>query len=280
MSGGFLLVDKPAGPTSHDVVEKARRRLKTREIGHAGTLDPPATGLLVFAIGRATALLQFMEFDKTYRAVVRLGAETDTLDATGRVLRTAPVACTAEQAAAAARGLVGKRLQRPPMVSAVKVGGRRLHEIAREGREVDRPEREVEVKRVNVLGVKLPDVEFECDVSSGTYVRVLTTDIGAALGCGAHLLSLRRTRVGPFGVESAVPPQRIGPERLLPPAAGVAHLPERELTDGEAQAVSHGRALRWSGTGLVRLLHRGKLAAIAEGNGKQAKMRRVFPEGL
>lgn len=277
---GFLLVDKPAGPTSHDVVEEARRRLRTREIGHAGTLDPPATGLLLLAAGRATALLQFMEFDKAYRAVVRLGAETDTLDAAGKTLATKPVTCTPEQAAAAVLALKGKRLQRPPMVSAVKVGGKRLHELAREGKTVDRPEREIEVSRVEVVRVTLPDVEFDCDVSSGTYVRVLAEDLGRTLGCGAHLFSLRRTRVGPFRVENAVPPDRIEPARLAPASAGVAHLPARELSMEEAAAVGHGRGVAWGGKGLVRLVLGSRLLAIAEGSGTLAKPRRVFPEGL
>ncbi|MBI2919845.1 MAG: tRNA pseudouridine(55) synthase TruB [Planctomycetes bacterium] len=277
---GFLSVDKPAGPTSHDVVEDARRRLRTREIGHAGTLDPPATGLLVLAVGRATALLQFMEFDKSYRAVVRLGAETDTLDATGKVLATKPVTRSAEEAAAAILALKGKRLQRPPMVSAVKVGGVRLHELAREGKTVERPEREIEVSRVDVVRVALPDVEFDCDVSSGTYVRVLAEDLGRALGCGAHLFSLRRTRVGPFHVENAIPPSGIELSRLAPPSAGVAHLPARELSMEEAAAVGHGRAVAWTGRGLVRLVLGSRLLAIAEGSGTLAKPRRVFPEGL
>ncbi len=277
---GFGLVDKPAGPTSHDVVLTARRVLGSRDIGHAGTLDPPATGLLVLAVGRATTLLQFMDFDKSYRAVLRLGSETDTLDATGKVLKTGAVACTPDEAAAAVRALAGPRLQRPPMVSAVKVGGKRLHELARAGKEVERPERRVIVSRVEVVKVALPDIEFDVDVSSGTYVRVLASDVGTALGCGAHLLSLRRTRVGPFRVDGSVPPKKLTRALLLPPAEGVAHLPAREITDGEAQAVSHGRALRWAGEGLVRLIHGGKLLAVAEGDGKQAKMRRVFPGGL
>ena len=280
MIPGFLLVDKPAGPTSHDIVSEARKRLGTGEIGHAGTLDPPATGLLLLAVGRATALLQFTDFDKSYRAVVRLGAETDTLDAAGKVLSTKPVTCTPDEAAAAARALAGTRKQRPPMVSAVKVGGRRLHELAREGKEVDRPERTVTVSRLDVLRVALPDIELDLDCTSGTYVRVLAADLGAALGCGAHLLSLRRTRVGPFHVADAVPPDRIDASRLIPPVAAVAHLPGREVTAPEADGVSHGRPVSWEGKGLVRLVREGKMCAIAEGDGRMAKVKRGFPEGL
>ncbi|MCC6740835.1 MAG: tRNA pseudouridine(55) synthase TruB [Planctomycetia bacterium] len=277
---GFLLVDKPAGPTSHDVVEDARKRLHTMEIGHTGTLDPPATGLLVLAIGRATAVLQFLDWDKAYRGTARLGVETDTLDATGRVVASRPVTCNADQAAAAFRALAGTRRQRAPMVSAVKVKGKRLHVLARQGKVVDRPERVVTVHRAEVVRVALPDVEFDADVSSGTYVRVLAEEAGRALGCGAHLRALRRTRVGPFRVEDAMKPSEIDASRLRPPAEALAHLPEFALEEGQAQAVSHGRAVRWAGSGLVRMTFGGKLVAVGEGDGKVAKPRRVFPEGL
>ncbi len=277
---GFLLVDKPAGPTSHDVVEDARKHLGTMEIGHTGTLDPMATGLLVLAIGRATTILQFLEWDKGYLATARLGVETDSLDATGKVVASRPVTCTPDQAAAAFRALLGTRKQRPPMVSAVKVKGKRLHAIARQGKTVDRPERLITVHRADVVRVALPDVEFHVDVSSGTYVRVLAEEAGRALGCGAHLKALRRTTVGPFRVEDAVKPAEIDVKRLLPPAQALAHLPEFALDEGQAQAVSHGRVVRWGGTGLVRMTFGGKLRAVGEGDGKVAKPRRVFPEGL
>ncbi|KAF0242291.1 MAG: tRNA pseudouridine55 [Planctomycetota bacterium] len=277
---GFLLVDKPAGPTSHDVVEDARTRLKTMEIGHTGTLDPMATGLLVLAIGRATAILQFLEWDKGYLGTARLGVETDSLDATGKILATRAVTCNDDQAAAAFRALLGTRRQRPPMVSAVKVKGKRLHTLARKGKTVDRPERVITVSKSEVVRVALPDVEFAVDVSSGTYVRVLAEEAGRALGCGAHLKALRRTRVGPFRVEDAVKPSEIDVKRLRPPAEALAHLPEFAMEEGQAQAVAHGRVVRWAGTGLVRMTRDGKLMAVGEGDGKVAKPRRVFPEGL
>ncbi|MEK7469699.1 MAG: tRNA pseudouridine(55) synthase TruB [Planctomycetota bacterium] len=277
---GFLLVDKPAGPTSHDVVEDARTRLKTMEIGHTGTLDPMATGLLVLAIGRATAILQFLEWDKGYLGTAKLGVETDSLDATGKILATRAVTCTADQAAAAFKALLGTRRQRPPMVSAVKVKGKRLHTLARKGKTVERPERTITVSKAEVVRVALPEVEFFVDVSSGTYVRVLAEEAGRALGCGAHLCALRRTRVGPFKVEDAVKPGEIDVKRLRPPAEALAHLPEFALEEGQAQAVAHGRVVRWTGTGLVRMTRDGKLMAVGEGDGKVAKPRRVFPEGL
>jgi tRNA pseudouridine55 synthase len=273
---GWLLVDKPAGPTSHDVVAAARKALGTREIGHAGTLDPQATGLLLLAVGRATALLQFTAFDKGYRAVARLGIETDTLDAAGKVLRESRVTCTPEAARDAFLALRGARKQRPPMVSAVKVAGKRLHALAREGKEVERPERDIEVSRVGVSRVELPDVEFDLDVSGGTYVRSLAEEAGRALGCGAHLLSLRRTRIGPFRVEDAVAPDTVAPSRLLPLHAALAHLPQRELSPAEATGVSHGRPVPWTGKGLVRLHSQSSLVAIAEGDGKKAQPRRVL----
>lgn len=277
---GWLLIDKPAGPTSHDIVDLVRKKLGTNDIGHSGTLDPPATGLLLLAVGRATALLQFTDYDKAYRATARLGIETDTLDATGKTTSTKPVTCSAEQAAAAFKALVGTKRQRPPMVSAVKVKGKRLHTIARQGKTIDRPERVVKVTRADVVKVALPDVEFEVDVSSGTYVRVLAEEAGKALGCGAHLRSLRRTRVGPFKIENAVKFESVGPGTLRPPVEALAHLPEFALEEGQAQAVAHGRVVRWPGEGLVRMTRGGKLLAVGEGDGKVAKPKRVFPEGL
>lgn len=209
---GVAVVDKAPGWTSHDVVAKARGILGTRKVGHAGTLDPDATGVLVLGVGRATRLLRFLQLlPKVYEAEIVLGVETTTLDASGDVTAThdmGAVRLAAVQAAAAT--LTGDIMQVPPMVSALKVGGRRLHELAREGVEVDRDPRPVHVARFEVSATGDPAVfraEVEC--SSGTYVRSLAADLGHALGGGAHLRSLRRTAVGRFTLEEAFPVESV-----------------------------------------------------------------------
>ena len=220
-------MDKPAGMTSHDVVDRARRLLGTRKVGHAGTLDPDVTGVLLLGVGQATRLLRFVvELPKTYAGQVVLGTETTTLDAGGETTATHDMAGVGlDDVRAAAAGLVGDILQVPPMVSAVRVGGRRLHELAREGVEVERAPRPVTVYRFDVPAEVEPGVfavEVEC--SSGTYVRSLAADLGRALGGGAHLRTLRRTAVGPWtvaearAVGAAGPPTRAG--RRRPPPTG------------------------------------------------------------
>jgi len=218
VTDGFAIVDKPAGMTSHDVVGRARRQLSERRIGHAGTLDPDATGVLLLGIGRATRLLQFLSGrDKTYVAEIEFGTETDTLDAAGVVTATYDMqSVTVDDVITAATRFVGDIDQVPPMVSAIKIDGRRLHELAREGIEVERPPRRVHIARFaiepgstvpsGVTGAGGPHplvVRAEIDCSSGTYIRSLAADLGRALGGGAHLKKLRRTRVGPFGIDEA-----------------------------------------------------------------------------
>jgi tRNA pseudouridine55 synthase len=205
VTDGFAIVDKPAGMTSHDVVGRARKQLSERRIGHAGTLDPDATGVLLLGIGRATRLLQFLSgCDKTYVADIELGTETDTLDAAGVVTATHDMrSVTADQVVAAVAQFVGDIDQVPPMVSAIRIDGRRLHELAREGIEIERPARHVHVDRFDIepLGGLVFRAEIDC--SSGTYIRSLAADLGRALGGGAHLRTLRRTRVGRFGIDEA-----------------------------------------------------------------------------
>ena len=209
MTDGFAIVDKPAGMTSHDVVGRARKQLSERRIGHAGTLDPDATGVLLLGIGRATRLLQFLSgCDKTYVADIELGTETDTLDAAGVVTATYDMsAVTFDDVAAAAEQFVGDIDQVPPMVSAIKIDGKRLHELARQGIEVERPARRVHVARLVIEPVPAAPgplvFRAEIDCSSGTYIRSLAADLGRALGGGAHLRVLRRTRVGRFAIDEA-----------------------------------------------------------------------------
>ena len=239
---GLLLVDKPKGVTSHDVVDVVRRGLATRKVGHAGTLDPMATGLLLIGVGRATRLLRFLGgLPKTYEGSIRLGIETTTLDADGDVVREAGVDVTETQVGDAMRALVGESLQRPPAYSAVKVGGRKLYEAAREGERLEAEPRPIRVDAFDLLSYEAPNVTFRVTCSGGTYVRVLASDVGAALSCGAHLIALRRTAIGPYSVDDAVAPDRAG--EPLPLDAAVGHLPRLDLDADEAVAASHGRPL-------------------------------------
>ena len=238
---GLVLIDKPGGITSHDAVASVRRALGTRKVGHAGTLDPMATGLLLMGIGRATRLLRFLgDLPKTYEGSMRLGIETDTLDADGAVTREASVDVTAERLRRAMRDLVGDSWQIPPAYSAVKVGGRKLYEEARAGRPVEAPPRPVHVDAFELTGLEGTDASFRVVCGGGTYVRVLAADVGAALGCGAHLTALRRTAIGPFAAAQAAPPDA---PVLLPPERTVAHLPWVSLEPEEAVAAGHGRVL-------------------------------------
>ena len=239
---GLLLVDKPAGITSHDVVDSVRRTLATRKVGHAGTLDPMATGLLLIGVGRATRLLRFLgALAKTYEGTLRLGVETDTLDADGTVVRESPMEITEEQVSEAMRSRVGESLQRPPDYSAVKVGGRKLYDAARQGDRLEAKPRPIRVDAFDLLSFAPPDATFRVTCSGGTYVRVLASDVGTALSCGAHLTALRRTAIGPHPVEDAVAPDDVGDP--LPVHAAVGHLPRLDLEAEEAVAASHGRPL-------------------------------------
>jgi tRNA pseudouridine55 synthase len=243
---GIALVDKPAGWTSHDVVAKSRGKLGTKKVGHSGTLDPAATGLLVLGVGRGTKLMAYLTgLDKTYTGEAVLGTATSTLDAEGEVTDTWDMAgVTLAQVRAAAADLTGALLQVPPMVSAKKVDGRRLHELARAGIEVEREPVPVHVARYDVDEPVAPGV-FPVTVtcSSGTYVRSLVADLGAALGGGAHLRNLRRHTVGRFSVDEAVTLDALTPEHVLPPLEAFRGT-ERVAVDGEVEAqVRHGAVL-------------------------------------
>ena len=239
-------MDKPAGITSHDVVAHCRRALGQRQVGHGGTLDPSATGVLLVGAGAATRLLRFLSvLPKTYEGEVVLGAETDTLDADGELVVTHDMTgVTLDEVREAATRFVGEIEQVPPMVSAVKVGGRRLHELAREGVEVERAPRPVVVHRFDVdPGPESGVVRITVECSSGTYVRTLAADLGGALGGGAHLRRLRRTAVGPFTLADARPLDEVGPDTLLAPAEAVRHLPSVVVDAETAVAVTHGAVL-------------------------------------
>ncbi len=204
---GILLVDKPAGPTSHDIVHAIRKRFGIRKVGHGGTLDPQATGLLVILLGKGTKLSSyFMTGDKAYEGTMTLGVETNTQDADGEVTREGDCsAVTREQVVEATQRYVGDMMQTPPMVSAVKIKGVPLYKSARKGQTIEREARLIHVYRFDILEFKLPEVRFAVDCTKGTYVRTLSADVGADLGCGAHLSALRRTGAGKLKLEDTTP---------------------------------------------------------------------------
>jgi tRNA pseudouridine55 synthase len=270
---GLAVVDKPAGWTSHDVVAKARGILGERRVGHSGTLDPDATGVLLLGVGSVTRLLRFLTaLGKTYTAEIVLGTETNTLDASGGVTATYEMSgVTLEAARTAAAQLTGPILQIPPMVSAVQVGGKRLHELAREGIEIERDARPVTVHRFDVTLTADPQV-LACEVhcSSGTYVRTLAADLGALLGGGAHLRNLRRTAVGSFTESEA---HGLEDLQLLSPAEAVRDYSRVVVPDETAALVRNGRVLdSFVGAGPWAVCDgRGELLAMYEPHGDQAK---------
>lgn len=252
--GGFVVVDKPAGCTSHDVVARCRRLLGTRKVGHAGTLDPDATGVLIVGVGRATRLLRFASaLRKTYVGEVVLGATTTTLDASGEVTERFDMGDVAlEQVRETARSLTGRIQQVPPMVSALKVGGQRLHELARKGIEVERAPRNVEVFRFEVFETgELGCFRVLVECSSGTYVRVLAADLGARLDGGAYLRILRRVSVGSFTDAEALDLEEVTPSSVRPPNELVRDFPGAVATDELAQALGFGRTVERHNLGVV-----------------------------
>ncbi|CAM3089422.1 tRNA pseudouridine(55) synthase TruB [Skermania piniformis] len=289
---GLLIVDKPSGMTSHDVVSRCRRLLGTRKIGHAGTLDPMATGVLVLGVERATKLLGLLALTtKAYTATIRLGQATSTDDADGELLATTPASGVDEAAiTAAVAALTGAIEQVPARVSAIKVDGRRAHARARAGEEFVLAARPVTVSRFDVLtrrdvGASIDlDVVVEC--SSGTYVRALARDLGAALGVGGHLTALRRTRVGPFTIDQAATLDRVADEpgvSLDIDTAIRAAFPVRTVDEAETAALQHGRWLDSIGiVGVYAAVDAaGRAQALVEERGRRAApMFVVRPHGL
>ncbi len=278
----MALVAKPAGPTSHDVVDQVRRALATPRVGHLGTLDPFAEGLLVVVVGRATRLAPFAAgWPKAYEGVIRLGVRTATDDCTGQVLARSDAWRSLDEAEirAALEGFRGGYEQRPPAFSAVKVGGERAHRRARRGEPVALAARRVEVRELEVVALELPAVRFRATVSAGTYLRSLARDVGEALRCGGHLAVLRRTRVGPFALDQAVPADRIAAGDLREPDVLVADLPRRDLDAATRDAAVHGRAIPDAGEEpRVALFASGQLVAVAEREGCVLKPRVVLAD--
>ena len=291
---GILLVDKPGGMTSHDVVARARKALGTRKIGHAGTLDPLATGLLVLGVDSATRLLTYLVgLDKTYEATIRLGASTDSDDSDGEIIARADPQTLAAVDAEALRtpiaALTGRISQVPSTVSAIKVDGRRAYDLARAGEEVVLAAREVTVSRFEVLDMRrvddAVDVDVVVDCSSGTYIRALARDLGSALGVGGHLTALRRTRIGPFGIEDAIMPEATATEPLLSSAdVAVRVLGGIQVTDAEASALRNGQRLtgaagRIAGEHAAAIDPAGELIGVVGRRGDDLKSLMNLPTG-
>lgn len=289
MSDGLVIVDKPAGLTSHDVVARLRRLAHTRRVGHAGTLDPMATGVLVLGIDKATRLLHHLVLtDKAYTATIRLGQATVTDDADGAVQSSASAAGVDEAAVRAALlPLTGEILQAPSSVSAIKVDGQRAYKRVRDGEAVELPARPVTVTRFEGVsfsrpGADLLDVDVEVECSSGTYVRALARDLGRALGTGGHLTALRRTRVGPFTIDQAQTLDalaELADPVTLPLADAVrAAMPVRQVDDDEARALSYGKSLELSGIAGTHgaIAPDGTVAALLVEDGGRAKPVLVF----
>jgi tRNA pseudouridine55 synthase len=271
---GVIVVDKPRGPTSHDVVEAVRKKLNEK-VGHTGTLDPMATGVLPLCVGRATLVSSLLTADdKAYEAEVTFGVETDTLDAQGKVLATTPVPEPLTLDLAPFRGTYP---QTPPMFSAVKVGGRKLYEAARAGEEVERAPREVTVQRLELLSLEGNKARLAIECSKGFFVRVLAQELGKAAGCGAHLSALRRTKSGPFTLAQAVPPDR-AEEGLIPLERALDHLPAVQVSAADVRKVKSGGVVEAAPVaGAVRVVAPdGALLAIADVVAGRLKYRRVL----
>jgi tRNA pseudouridine55 synthase len=286
---GFLVVDKPQGLTSHDIVARIRRGTHIKRVGHAGTLDPMATGVLVVCVGAATRLSEYvMASPKYYAATVRLGVETDTYDAEGQIMTTAPVDhLTRETVEQALTAFQGELNQVPPMYSAIKQGGKKLYELARKGETVERPARRIWME-VSLLDFVLPDIQLGVACSPGTYIRSLAHDLGAALGLGGHLVALRRLRSG--GLDNPVPwdtfmaamDDNTWTHYLIDERAALPGLPAFTLDATQAQDVLHGRQvicpdLIAEGQPCRAYTPEGQFIAILERQGERWQPLKVFP---
>ena len=282
---GLLVIDKPAGMTSHDVVAICRRALNEQRIGHAGTLDPGATGVLVVGVGRATRLLRFVEAgEKEYRATAVFGVTTTTLDAGGDVIARADASSLTEQHVRdALPKFTGEIMQVPPMVSAVKVGGEALYRKARRGEEIERAPRQVSVELLELESFEPGEaaravLQIRC--SRGTYIRSLVADLGDSLGPGAHVAELRRTSVGAFTIDAAIAMDAISPAALRPMEDAVAGYPRRSVDADGARALVHGKALEPAGiNGVYAVFGPDGLVAMAEDRGEEARSLCVLTQG-
>ncbi|TVP46454.1 MAG: tRNA pseudouridine(55) synthase TruB [Gemmatimonadales bacterium] len=308
---GLLPVDKPAGPTSHDIVAQVRRALGIRRVGHAGTLDPFASGLLLVCVGSTTRLVEYLhDLDKCYEAEALLGVTTDSDDLDGEVVARSPRWEQVDEAAVtrALESQLGNRLQQPPVFSAKKVHGEAAHRKARRGESVDLAAVPVMIHEVELLSFELPSVRFRVRCGTGTYIRAIARDLGESLGCGAHLTSLRRTSIGPFQVDEALPGDDLAAradvsEHLLSPMEAVRHLPVMEIDDDmerrlrmgqrvelpgeDADVAAEGRATSMAeavaggdldGGGVVHAIVRGSLlVGVGTMEGDRLRPRKILP---
>ncbi len=289
-----LPVDKPVGPTSHDIVARARRALKTKRVGHTGTLDPFASGLLLLCIGNATRVAEYLTMlPKTYEAELVFGQATDTDDHTGAVVFESDRWRSSDEAVirAAFERWRGSHEQKPSQYSAKKVDGERAYDAARRGETVDIKPVVITIHDIGIAEIAMPRVRFTVTCSSGTYIRALARDIGDALGTGAHLTSLRRTRVGDHDVTRAVPLDQLDDSVLVERTSlsaldAVAHMPRVDISDADLKEIGFGRAVHGSvvttaagrdGDDVVVLAHDGALVAIARADGDMLRPKKVFP---
>ena len=282
---GVLVIDKPAGMTSHDVVDRVRKALRTKKVGHGGTLDPDATGVLLVGVGKATRFLSYAQAaPKSYSAVVRFGTSTSTQDASGEVLETRAADVSEEDILDVLPAFTGDIEQVPPMVSAVKVDGERLYKKALRGEEVERKARPVHIYDLQMTSFTLgdePEAVLEVRCSGGTYIRTLAHDIGEKLGCGAHLRTLRRTQANGFSVDDGIQLDDIAPDALRPLTDAVRDLPTVEVGPDEAKAVSFGRPLDLGaslaeGT-FTAIVNDGRLLGVYRSDGSRLVPERVVP---
>ncbi len=302
MINGFFVIDKPAGITSHDVVSRVRRILGTKKVGHTGTLDPFATGVLPVAVNEGTKAIPFLdEGVKCYEAKLKLGITTDTLDITGKILSTADFSSIdKERFAQLLPQFIGEIDQVPPMFSAIKIDGQPLYKMARQGQEVERKSRHVVIRSIEITGFELPYVSISVNCSRGTYVRSLADDIGKALGCGAVLQELRRTESGPFEISSAISletlqtltQQGLQESACMTPFQALSHLSDIPLTELGMEKIGFGKSPDWCDTRcleqivckepvLARLSRNGVLVGVAQlspsaDDSTLIKLKRVF----
>jgi tRNA pseudouridine55 synthase len=281
---GVLAIDKPAGMTSHDVVDRVRKSLRTRKVGHAGTLDPDATGVLIVGVGRATRLLSYaQESPKRYRAVARFGTSTTTQDASGEIVEQRVADVHRVDVERELKAFTGDIEQIPPMVSAIKVGGERLYEKARRGEEIARDARPVTIYELALSDFtpgEAPEAVLEVLCSAGTFVRTLIHDLGGALGCGAHMTQLRRTETGGFTEDDLIALDDVSPDALRPLVDGVRSLRRVELDEQQAEYVRHGRPLTdvpEIADEPVALVRDGDLMAVYKRKGDALVADRVVP---
>lgn len=248
---GVIIVDKPKGKTSHDIVGILRKLFKTRRVGHTGTLDPMATGVLPVCIGNATKAADMLTLsDKAYTAVFKLGIRTDTLDIEGTILEEKQVNVTDEEIRSVIKNFTGEISQTPPMYSAIKINGKKLYELAREGVEIERESRKINIYSINITDISLPYVTIDVSCSKGTYIRSLCDDIGNALGCGAVMTDLRRTKTASFNIKDAYTIEQLEQESdvyslLMPVDKLFSDLPEIRLNEKQEKSIINGVRMTW-----------------------------------